>query len=52
MDPAYAKALGGQDADVKGAGTLVKVNHASHAQLAAYDKWFSVSFRITPGSDL
>ena len=40
VDPSYANAFGSEDADVKGAGTLIEVNHATDEQLAAYDKWF------------
>ena len=41
LDPSYSKAFGDADSDVKGAGTLIEVNHATDEQLAAYDKWFT-----------
>jgi hypothetical protein len=41
MDPAYARVLGGEPAPARGSGKLMKVNHATDAQIAAYDKFFT-----------
>ena len=40
IDPEYAKPMGQRAGAPGGAGTLLKVNHASEQQVSAYDNYF------------